>query len=92
MFDRCQLRLFGVPISDRDDAEKLKQYVTEHEPPYELAGVWPANQSFKFFKLALSETKKEVLPSTIITDAKGNVLKIMPGLPSASDIIRLMAY
>ncbi len=92
MFDRSQLRLIGVPISDRDDAEKLKQYVTEHEPPYELAGVWPANQSFKFFKLALSETKKEVLPSTIITDAKGNVLKIMPGLPSASDIIRLMAY
>ena len=83
--------MIGVPVSDRDDAEKLEQYAAEHQPPYELTDSWTSDQLFKFFKLAVSETRKEVLPSTIITDAKGDVLEIMQGLPSASDIIRLMA-
>ena len=91
MFDRSELGMIGVPVSDRDDAEKLEQYAAEHQPPYELTDSWTSDQLFKFFKLAVSETRKEVLPSTIITDAKGDVLEIMQGLPSASDIIRLMA-
>ena len=90
MFDRSQLAMTGVPVTYGDDAKKIEQYVAEHAPPYELADVWPKDQRFKFFELALSQTKREFLPSTIITDAKGNVLEIMKGLPSASDIIRLL--
>ena len=84
------LGMTGVPVSDRDNAEKLEQYVAEYQPSYELTDSWTSNQLFKFFKLALTQTRKEVLPSTIITDANGDVLEIMPGIPSASDIIRLM--
>ena len=90
MFQPSELKMTGVPVSDRDDAAKINQYATEHDPAYELSGSWTSDQRFKFFKLAVSQTRKEVLPSTIITDAQGNVLEIMPGLPSASDIIRLM--
>ena len=90
MFDHSLLEMIGVPVSDRDDAKKIEQYVAEHEPPYDLTGAWSSDQRFKFFKLALSETRKEVLPSTIITDAEGNVLEIMSGIPSASDLLRLM--
>ena len=91
MFDRSVLGMIGVSVSNADDTEKLEQYVEAHEPPYELSTSWTFGQRFEFFKLATSETRREVLPSTIITDAKGNVLEIMQGLPSASDIIRLMA-
>ena len=90
MFDSSVLGMTGVPISARDDAEKLERYVAEQQPAYELTGSWTSNQIFKFFKLALTQTRKEVLPSTIITDANGDVLDIMAGVPSASDIIRLM--
>ncbi len=91
LFDSSLLEMIGVPVSDGDDAEKLSQYVEAHQPPYELTGSWTPEQRFKFFKLAISKTKKELLPSTIITDAEGKVLEIMPGLPTVSDVIRLMA-
>jgi len=90
MFDRSLLEMTGVPVSEIDDAKEIEQYIAEHELPYELTGSWTWNQRFKFFKLALSKTRKEVLPSTVITDAEGNVLEIMPGLPSASDLLRLI--
>lgn len=90
MFDRSELGMIGVPVSNADDAQKLKEYVEENNPPYELTESWTFAQRTKFFKLAISETRREVLPSTIITNAKGDVLAIMRGIPTASDIIRLI--
>ena len=90
MFNGSVLEMIGVPVSNMDDAEELEQYVEAHEPPYDLAGSWTWEQRFKFFKLVISKTRREVLPSTVITDSKGHVLDIMQGIPSASDIIRLI--
>ena len=90
MFNGSVLEMIGVPVSNMDDAEELEQYVEAHEPPYDLTGSWTWEQRFKFFKLVISKTRREVLPSTVITDSKGHVLDIMQGIPSASDIIRLI--
>ena len=91
MFDSSVLGMIGVPVSDTDDTKKLEQYVEAHKPPYELTGPWSLDQRIKFFKLTRSKTRRDVLPSTVITDKNGDVLEIVAGLPSASDIIRLLA-
>jgi len=89
-FEGSQIRMTGVPVDDTDDAEKLKKYVAENNPPYEMSFEWTVPQRFEFVKIAKSETRKEVLPTTVITNNEGEVLEIMAGIPSVSDIVRLM--
>ncbi len=83
--------MIGVPVSDSDSADKLKQYVSENEPPYQLSYTWTDDQQFQFRKIAVSKTRRHILPTTIIANANGDVLEIIVGIPSVSDIIRLMS-
>ena len=90
-FDETLLSMTGVPVDFGDSVDKLNQYVLENKPPYELSFDWTTAQRLRFHKIGVSKTRQKVLPTTIIANSRGDVVEIMAGIPSVSDIIRLLA-
>ena len=80
--------IYGVPIDPDDDAEKLAGYVEKRKPPYEmLAEMGPEEkQAIADFLAQALGTRSPVLPSSVITDSEGNVLEVMEGIPTLSQV------
>lgn len=80
--------LFGVPVDVEDDAAKLADYVERRKPPYQMltdldtAG----KKAVTAFLVRAMHTPDPVLPSSVITDAEGNVLEVLRGIPTLSQI------
>ena len=86
------VELVAVPIDVADDAAKLKAYSDEKKPPCRLLSNLPAAQRAAF----TAELEKLLghapgLPSSLITDASGRVLKAVAGVPSISELRRWLA-
>ncbi|MGI9240983.1 MAG: ASPIC/UnbV domain-containing protein [Verrucomicrobiales bacterium] len=85
--------LYGVPIDPEDDAAKLGEYVEKREPPYEMLVAIDDGEKqavSEFFARELG-VPNPVLPSSVITDADGNVLEVMQGIPTLSQVRKWMA-
>lgn len=81
---------FGLPMDAEDTSEMLESYVAEYKPGYELV-IELADEDRVKTRTLLDETiRKDVLPSTIVTDADGRVLLTMAGIPSVSDLRALL--
>jgi hypothetical protein len=85
-----QLQLYGVPVDPEDTADKLSTYLAQHKPPYEL--LVDLNEGDRQHLRTVMEHVLEdpPLPSTLVTDAQGRVLGGFPGVPTASDVIKLL--
>jgi thiol-disulfide isomerase/thioredoxin len=84
--------LYGVPIDVNDDAQKLTAYVAKKKPPYQMLAEINADEKAKvtaFFARAL-QMQNPVLPSSVITDGDGNVLEVMQGIPTLSQVRKWM--
>ena len=83
--------MFGVPIDGSEGQEKLKAYVAQYQPAYKLL-LGLAKEQVASVQQQIKDTlKMDGLPATIITDSEGYVLRTMWGVPSASEIHRLLA-
>jgi len=82
--------LFGVPVDPDDTSEMLKQYTADKNPPYEMLTELSASMREKVSNFLGKNmgTENPVLPSTIITDSDGNVLELMQGIPTLSQVRR----
>jgi thiol-disulfide isomerase/thioredoxin len=80
--------LYGVPIDVNDDAAKLAAYVEKKQPPYKMLAEISAEEKGKVNEFFAAELRMEnpVLPSTVITDGEGNVLEVMQGIPTLSQV------
>ena len=87
------IALFGVPVDPEDDAGKLAEYVTQKNPPYQmLAGLGTAErEAASAFLAGQMQRQNPVLPSSVITDADGNVLEVMAGIPTLSQVRQWLA-
>ena len=86
------VELVAVPIDEGDDEKKLSAYANEKKTPYRLLSALPANERAAF----TAELEKQLghapgLPSSLITDGSGHVLKAVAGVPSISDLRRWLA-
>ena len=86
------LAMYGIPIDEADDSEKLTGYVERHRPAYELLQDLTIEQRRDVQQLVADALKTDALPSTVMTDADGKVLLITGGLPTVSQIRRLLAH
>lgn len=91
LFDKEKVAMFGVPIDDSEDTEKLKAYRDKYQPAYELLLDLGKEQAASVQQHVKDTLKMDGLPATIITDSEGYVLRTMWGVPSASEIHQLLA-
>ena len=81
---------FGVPIDQTDDKDKLRQYIDKIRPPYKVL-LEATNVEVETVKRMVREKYgSEQLPTTFVTDAAGRILLSVEGVPSVSDIARLL--
>ena len=83
--------LFAVPIDPQDDAEKLGEYVLKHSPPYEmLQGVTAVQkETVNGFLSRSLKVASPGLPSSVIADSDGNVVAVIQGIPTVSQLRKL---
>ena len=89
-FDNQELVMYGVPIDRSDDLEKLEQYRSTYDPAYELLTGLSASHRSQIKRILDKTTPLEALPSSIIIDAAGRVLKSFVGVPTASELRKLL--
>src|SRR5438552_14739850 len=82
--------MVAVPIDAEDDNRKLAAYAKEWKPSSRLVNIAPANRinAVAAYTKALGE--EPPLPSTVITDDSGHILSAQPGVPSVSEVRRML--
>lgn len=81
-----RLGLFGVPVDPEDDRAKLDAWLATYHPPYTMLLDLPPEQPVAVKRLLLERLRRDALPSTIVTNRKREVLKVMLGVPTVSDL------
>lgn len=86
------VEIVALPIDVDDNEQKLMAYTEKFQPRYRLRkDLSPADrQVLATFLNQHLQTTEPPLPSTIVTDGKGNTLHVTAGLPSASEIRKLV--
>ena len=88
--DSQSLGMYGVPIDATDDATKLLNYVEQYQPAYTLLTDLTDEQRVEIDQLVLDDLKTDALPSTVVTDAAGKVLLITAGIPTVSELTKIL--
>jgi len=84
------LAMYGLPVDEQDNSERLASYASKYAPPYELlSGIGTADRA-EVADLLRRQDQSPGLPSTIVTDAHGFVLRTYDGVPTVSDLRRLI--
>ena len=89
-FPGSSLGVFGVPIDQDDSPAKLAEYVEEYAPAYELLAHAPRSQVERLQEF-VTASAGEGLPASVLTDREGQVLYLEAGVPTVSQIHRLIA-
>ena len=89
-FSPSVLEMFGLPVDPNDDPEELKSYSADNEPVYTLVTSLTTKERLAIDVVLSQWLKGEALPSTVITDAHGVVLGAFRGVPTASDVARIV--
>lgn len=90
VFSNEQLHIFGLPYDRLDTAEMLVEYQRVNMPPYELLMPLPDVEWERLDSLLRRALSTPALPSTIITNSAGEVLRVFLGVPTVSDVRKLL--
>ncbi len=91
VFDRGTLAMFGLPIDPDDRPEDLAAYVKRQAPAYRMISDLDAQTRRRVLAHLVDTLGTDAPPSTIVTDQQGGVLLTVGGVPTISDIYRLLA-
>lgn len=78
--------VWGVPVDLDEGKEVLDAYVDRFKPHYDVLSQLPMDERSKVKEHITKAFLDEVTPATIITDAEGNILKTMQGVPTLSQV------
>ncbi len=85
------LEMFGVPVDAGDSREMLEAYLAEQTPVYRLLLDLTSHEVADVKAMISEALYDEPLPSTLITDGQGHLLHVVAGVPTVSDLRRLLA-
>lgn len=87
-----RIEIVALPIDVDDSEQELEAYAEKFQPRYRLRkDLSPADrQVLTAFLNQHLQTLEPPLPSTVVTDGAGNTLQVTAGLPSASEIRKLV--
>jgi hypothetical protein len=83
--------LIAVPVDEADDNSKLAAYNKEWHPAARLVNLAPATRKEAVGAFAKALGEEPPLPSTVVTDASGRILAAQAGVPSISELRKLLA-
>jgi hypothetical protein len=89
-FQPADVRVWGVSTKLEETSDQLRAYVAEHQPAYEVLPDLPLEQRNAVRDLVLKTFRDDLTPVTIALDAGGHVLKVFDGVPSNSDVQKLL--
>ncbi len=89
-FGADSVALFGLPIDEEDDRERLRLYKKSVGPAYNLLVDLEKGKILEAQKLIHDTLRTDATPVTFITDSKGRVIFIDGGVPSVSTIRKLL--
>ena len=89
-FDTETMEMSGIPIDSNDSPKKLNDYVAKYQPPYELLTHLSHEQISNVNKITQSRLDSDTLPATIITDGNDHLLLTITGIPSLSQLRKLL--
>jgi len=89
-FGADELAVYGVPIDPEDTPEMLAEYAAEYRPAYELLIDAPRAEVERVQAIVMREFARDVLPASFVTDADGRVLRLVAGVPTLSELRRLL--
>lgn len=90
-FSPAEVSLVGVPIDPDDAPENLVNYAHREQPAYELWTRMTAADRRAVDKALRAALPAAPLPATLVLDARGQLLEVLPGIPSVSRIRQLLA-
>ncbi len=85
-----KIGLYGIPVDADDTVEKLEKYQSEYSPAYEIVQGLNEDVVNQMKDIVTRRSGQGALPSTIVTDREGNVLHTYGGVPSVSDLNKLL--
>ena len=86
------IEVLAIPIDPEDNKAKLEKYMAKWNPAYHLMIDLPVTERAKVSAFLAKHTGAEgpPLPSSVVTDAAGNALLVTTGIPSVSNLRRLL--
>ncbi len=86
------IEIFAIPIDPEDNQAKLEKYLAKWQPAYQLMNDLPVTERAKVGAFLAKHTGTEgpPLPSSVVTDAEGKALLVTAGIPTVSDLRRLL--
>ena len=84
------VRIFGVGTDLDESAADLAAYVAGHGPAYEVLTDLPLAERGALRQHVLDTFGEDLTPVTVVTDAGGRILATLAGVPSVSELRKLM--
>ncbi len=86
------VEFIGIPIDTDDTLLKLQKYMAQWKPAYQLLGKLTYRDRDALRAFLESSLPKGIvpLPTTVITNESDEVLRVMPGIPSVSELRKLL--
>ena len=89
-FTSHEMEMIGFPVDKKDDSDKLNEYVSRSRPAYRLITA-PSPDARSAVQRVLKETLgSDALPSTIVTDRTGRIVGVFEGVPTTSELRKLL--
>ena len=80
-----------MPTDSIETSKQLSEYAKTQQPAYRLLVELTPQERSRVLGVLRAVLHEEPLPSTIVADAEGRVLKVFAGVPSASQLGKLRA-
>ena len=88
--DGC-VQVVGFPFDEEDGADELQRFAQQNGVTYRLLQEPGDDDRDLLREILAGQVDPDVLPSSIVTDADGHVLLVTSGIPTVSQLRRLLA-
>ena len=85
-FDSQELELIAIAIDPKDSESKLLEYQEKNKPAYKLIEPWAPKNVERFNSIIRKNLNLDLLPASIVTNNSGEVLDVLPNIPTVSDL------
>ena len=89
-FSNEELAIHAVPWDAEDTASMLAAWAAKYQPPYVIAVGIDRAEVDQVNAVTLAELRTDAVPATFLTNADGQVLIARWGVPTISDVRRLL--